>query len=220
MNSTNSEMAVNIAPQNGESMRLKHLVSAVQSGSLVAFAELREICSPAIYRKLLSITRNREDAEDALQDAFLRAYKAFHTFEGRSSVQSWLTRIAINCALIILRKRRAQREVSFDCSNETGRAASGLEFEDVGPSPEHICVYRQHYDRVLQSIGRLQPCLRQVVELQMMQHCSVKRIAKELGISETAVKSRLYRARLRLAPQRTYRNSEGNCRGWRACSIR
>jgi RNA polymerase sigma-70 factor (ECF subfamily) len=215
MSFTDTETEIDIASPNGPSLRLRELATAAQSGSSAAFAELREICSPPIYRKLLTITRNREDAEDALQDAFMRAYKALHTFEGRSSFQSWLTRIAINSALQILRKRRTRPEVSFDRPSETEGDVSGLEFEDAGPSPEHICVHRQRCARVLRSIGRLQPCLRKVVEMQMMQRYSVKQIARELEISEAAVKSRLYRARLRLAPPRPPKKSEGNCRSWR-----
>jgi RNA polymerase sigma-70 factor (ECF subfamily) len=214
MNLTNAESAIKIASRNDESLRLNHLASAAQSGSSAAFAELGEICSPRIYRKLFTITRNREDAEDAMQDAFLRAYKALHNFEGRSSFQSWLTRIAINSALLILRKRRAHPEISFDRQNEK-EGDAGLEVEDVGPSPEHICVHRQHCAHVLQSIGRLRPRLRQVIEMKMMQHYSIKQIAQELEISEAAVKSRLSRARLRLAPARAFRNSEENCRDWR-----
>jgi RNA polymerase sigma-70 factor, ECF subfamily len=220
MNFSNEKIAINLASRSDESPGLQQLVSAARSGSSTAFAELREICSPPIYRKLLSITKNREDAEDALQDAFLRAYKAFYTFEGRSSFQSWLTRIAINCALVILRKRRAQREVSFDCPNERGGDAPSLEFEDAGPSPEHICLHRQHCDRLLRSIRRLQPCLRQAVEMQMMQRYSAKQIAQELKISEAAVKSRLYRARLRLAPARASRKSEGTAAAGVACAVR
>jgi RNA polymerase sigma-70 factor, ECF subfamily len=200
MNLMHEEVATNITSPNDETLRLERLVSAAQSGSSAAFAELREICSPRIYRKVLTITKNREDAEDALQDAFMRAYKAFGTFEGRSSFHSWLTRIAINSALMILRKRRAHPEVSYDRPNEAEGDLSGLEFEDAAPSPEELCVHRQHCARVLRSIGRLQPCLRQVVEMQMMQHYSVKQIARELEISAAAVKSRLYRARVRLAP--------------------
>ena len=215
MNFIEEEVAIDIAPQNNESLRLERLVSAAQLGSSTAFAELRETCSPRIFRKLLSITKNREDAEDALQDAFLRAYKSFHTFEGRSTFQSWLTRIAINSALMILRKRRAHSEVSLDHPNETEAETSAFEFKDNAPSPEHICVHRQRCARVLRSIGRLQPRLRQVIEMQMMHHYSVKQIAQALEISEAAVKSRLSRARLRLAPARAVWKSEGNCQSRR-----
>ncbi|MBB6145873.1 RNA polymerase sigma-70 factor (ECF subfamily) [Silvibacterium bohemicum] len=202
MNLADEVAEINIASRNDESLRLERLVTAAQSGSSAAFTEIREICSPRIYRKVFTITKNREDAEDAMQDAFLRAYKALHTFEGRSSFRSWFTRIAINSALMILRKRRNHREVSFDFPNEIEGIVSSLEFEDDSPSPEHICVHRQRCDRVLRLVGKLQPCLRQIVEMQMMQHRTIKQIAHELEISEAAVKSRLYRARLRLAPAR------------------
>jgi RNA polymerase sigma-70 factor, ECF subfamily len=205
---TKEEVAIDFASRHHKSPQSEHLVSAAQAGSSAAFAELREIYSRRVYRQLLTITKNREDAEDALQDAFLRAYVALHTFEGRSSFYSWLTRIAINSALIILRKRRARPEVSFDHPNETEEENVAFEFKDTGPSPEQICVHRQRCARMLRSIGKLQPRLRQVIEMQMKQSCSVREIAQALEISEAAVKSRLSRARARLAPARAFRNSE------------
>ena len=100
------EVAIEVASRDNESLQSKNLVAAARSGSSAAFAELREIYARRVYWKLLNMTKNREDAEDALQDTFLRAYMALHTFEERSSFYSWLTRIAINSALMILRKRR------------------------------------------------------------------------------------------------------------------
>jgi RNA polymerase sigma-70 factor (ECF subfamily) len=197
-----------VASPNGKPLQNEHLVSAAQSGSSAAFTELREIYSQRVYRQLLTITKNREDAEDALQDAFLRAYLALHTFEGRSSFYSWLTRIAINSALMILRKRSARPEVSFDRPNEIEEEISGFEFRCTDASPEHICVQRQRCARVLKSIRKLQPRLRQVLEMQFKQSYSVKEIAQALEISEAAVKSRLFRARSRLATARAFRNSE------------
>lgn len=137
----------------------------------------------------------------------MRAYMALHTFEGRSSFYSWLTRIAINSALIILRKRRAHPEVSFDRPNEMEEEVSVFEFKSTGPSPEHICAQRQQCARVLKSIGKLQPRLRQVIEMQLRQSYSVKEIAQALDISEAAVKSRLFRARARLTSGLTFRHS-------------
>jgi RNA polymerase sigma factor (sigma-70 family) len=102
----------------------------------------------------------------------------------------------------------ARPEVSFDRLNETEEEIPGFEFKDETPSPEHICVHRQRYARVLRSIGKLQPRLRQVIELQMKQSWSVKEIAQVLDISEAAVKSRLYRARARLISARVVRSSE------------
>jgi len=209
---TDEERAIDIASRYVESAQSGDLVSAAQAGSSIAFAELREIYARRVYRKLLTITKNHEDAEDALQDAFLRAYLAIHSFEGRSSFYSWLTRIGINSALMILRKRRARPEVSFDRQHEMDEEDSVIEFKDAGPSPEQICVHRQRCARALTSIGKLQPRLREVVELHLGQSRSVKEIAQALEISEAAVKSRLFRARVRLTSSHTLQYSEVRAR--------
>ena len=204
---SDEEVAMEIASHHNESVQTKNLVAAARSGSSTAFAELREIYARRVYQKLLNITKNREDAEDALQDTFLRAYLALHTFEERSSFYTWITRIAINSALMILRRRRLRPEVSFDSPSETEEAISGFEFKDTGPSPEHICVHRQRYACMRRSIWNLQPRLRQVIEMQMMDDCSIREIAQALEISESAVKSRLSRARARLASAHAVRRS-------------
>jgi RNA polymerase sigma-70 factor (ECF subfamily) len=193
------EVAIEVTSYQNELLQTKDLIAAARSGSSAAFAELRAIYAPRVYRKLVTITRNREDAEDALQDTFLRVYMALHTFEERSSFYTWVTRIAINSALMILRRRRTRSEVSFDSSSETEEAIPGIEFRDTGPSPEHICVHRQSYACVLRSIWSLQPRLRQVIQMRMMNSSSIREIAQALDISEAAVKSRLSRARARLA---------------------
>jgi RNA polymerase sigma-70 factor (ECF subfamily) len=193
------EVAIEVTSYQNELLQTKDLIAAARSGSSAAFAELRAIYAPRVYRKLVTITRNREDAEDALQDTFLRVYMALHTFEERSSFYTWVTRIAINSALMILRRRRTRSEVSFDSSSETEEAIPGIEFRDTGPSPEHICVHRQSYACVLRSIWSLQPRLRQVIQMRLMNSCSIREIAQALDISEAAVKSRLSRARARLA---------------------
>ena len=203
-------LSVEVDCRHTEVLRAKQLIAAARSGSAAAFAELMAIYRQRVYQKLLMITRNREDAEDALQDTFLRAYKGLHAFEERSSFYTWVTTIAINSAFMILRKRRSRSEVSFDHLNEAGEDFSGLEFKDTGPNPEHICVHRQRYAQMLKSIEKLQPSLRQVIELRMRGMRSIREIAQELQISEAAVKSRLSRARMRLAPARTPRSSHGN----------
>jgi RNA polymerase sigma-70 factor, ECF subfamily len=141
----NEEVAITVGSRHNESLQSKNLIAAARSGSSAAFAELREIYARRVYRKLLTMTKNREDAEDALQDTFLQAYKALHTFEERSSFYTWVTKIAINSALMILRRRRMRSEVSFDSPSETEEGISGFEFKDTGPSPEYICVHRQSY---------------------------------------------------------------------------
>ncbi|WP_353063887.1 sigma-70 family RNA polymerase sigma factor [Tunturibacter psychrotolerans] len=201
-NFADKELATKAAPRHMEPLGIVQLVTAARSGSAAAFAELREIYAQRVYRKLLTITKNREDAEDALQDTFLRAYKALHTFEERASFSTWVTRIGINSALMILRKRRMRSEVSFDHPHETEDFLD-FELKDTGPTPEHICVHRQRYAHLLRSIRKLQPLLRQVIELQMMDDCSAREIAQALHISEAAAKSRISRARARLDPARS-----------------
>jgi RNA polymerase sigma-70 factor, ECF subfamily len=190
---------VDFTPYENEALQCKNLVAAARSGSTAAFTQLREIYAQRVYRKLLTMTKNREDAEDALQDTFLQAYKALHAFEERSSFYTWITRIAINSALMILRRRRTRAEVSYDGPGETEEAATIFEFRDSRPSPEHICVHRQSYACILRSVWNLQPRLRQVIEMQMVGSYSIREIAQALDISESAVKSRLARARARLA---------------------
>ena len=212
------EVAMEAAPYQDELLQSKSLVAAARSGSPAAFAELRGIYAQRVYRKLLTITKNREDAEDALQETFLRAYLALHTFEERSSFYTWVMRIAINSALMILRRRRLHPEVSFDVPGKTEEAISVFEFKDAGPSPEHICVHRQSYAFMVRSIWNLQPRLRQVIEMHMTDNYSIREIARALDISESAVKSRLSRARARLASghatRRSKRDADIHCRAW------
>ena len=198
---SDEKVAIEVPWRHIEPLRSKQLVGAARSGSAAAFTELREIYARRVYRQLLIITRNQEDAEDALQDTFLQAYKALAAFEERSSFYSWVSRIATNCALMILRRRRIRSEVSFDPASETADELPTFtfEFKDTCQSPEHICVHRQRYARTLRSIRMLQPRLRQVIEMRMNDNCSIREIAQELQISEAAVKSRLCRARARLA---------------------
>jgi RNA polymerase sigma-70 factor (ECF subfamily) len=208
MIAANEKDAIDFTSYEDEASQSKNLVAAARSGSTAAFAQLREIYAQRIYRKLFTMTKNREDAEDALQDTFLKAYMALHTFEERSSFYTWVTRIAINSALMILRRRRMRAEVSYDGPDETEEMTLGFEFRDSGPSPEHVCVHRQSYACMLRCIWSLQPRLRQVIEMQMAGSHSIREIAQALGISEAAVKSRLARARARLASAHGERTSK------------
>jgi hypothetical protein len=102
------------ASSNHILQRDQQLVYAAQSGCRAAFDELFTLYSRRLHRTVLSITKNSADAEDAMQDSFLQAFLAINRFEGRSNFYSWLTRIAINSSLMILRRRRARPEVSVD----------------------------------------------------------------------------------------------------------
>lgn len=179
------------------------IVPASQAGSPITFEEIHAIYSRRLYRTIVAITKNPEDAEDALQDTFLRAHLAFETFEGRSSIYSWLTRIAINSALMILRKRRTRAEVLFDPQPDDRGETICFEVKDSAPNPEEACDLRQRQLRTLRSLRRLDPRLRTPIQMQLMHGWSMKEIARALSISEAAVKARLYRARQRLSATRT-----------------
>jgi RNA polymerase sigma-70 factor, ECF subfamily len=176
------------------------LVRAVQAEVPEAFAQLYAIYSPRLYRTITAITKNPEDAQDALQETFLRAHLRVHAFEGRSNIYSWLSRIAINCALMILRKRRSRPEMLFDPQPDQRRCETiSFEVKDSAPNPEEACDLRQRQIWTLGAIRRLDPKLRAPLRMQMMHEWSVKEISQALNISEAAAKSRLYRARQQLS---------------------
>ncbi len=187
------------------------IMSAARAGSTSAFDELQRLYSSRLFKMILRITKNREDAEDALQDTFLRAFVAIGHFEGRSSVYSWLSRIAINSALMILRRRRCRPEASFVACFEEGEGCLPLDIKDSASNPEQLCDMRQRRKHLLHAIRKLEPRLRAAIEIQLAGTDAMKDIAETLNISVAAVKARLYRARVRLvgrAPARPAANHE------------
>jgi RNA polymerase sigma-70 factor, ECF subfamily len=178
------------------------LITAVQAGVPEAFAQLHKIYSPRLYRTIIAITKNSEDAQDALQETFLRAHLSVHAFEGRCSIYSWLSRIAINSALIILRKRRARPEALFDPQPDDRCETIFFEPKDPAPNPEQAYDLGQRQIKALRAILRLDPKLQAPLLMQMKHEWSVKEISQALNISEAAAKSRLYRARQRLSTTR------------------
>jgi RNA polymerase sigma-70 factor (ECF subfamily) len=148
-----------------------------------------------LLRLTQRITKNREDAEDALQDSFLRAHVHLHDFDGRSSIATWLTRIAINSALMILRKRSGATQVSIDSVGATGTEAIALIPADQAPSPEAQYADVEVQAIVRSAIGTLRPSIRGALELQILEERSVKEIAGSMGLSVPAAKSRLFHAR-------------------------
>lgn len=176
-----------------------HLVSAAQAGSVSAFEELCKIYSKPLFGIAFYITKNREDAQDAVQDSFLRAFTALKSFENRSSYYTWITRIAINSSLMILRKRKLKRETSLLTSMEPEEESEPVEFKDLRPDPEQRFEQCQRHLKLLRAISKLARPLRDVVEVRMKQDCSISEVARHLDISAAAAKSRMFRARLRLS---------------------
>ncbi|HME00874.1 MAG TPA: sigma-70 family RNA polymerase sigma factor [Terriglobia bacterium] len=176
------------------------LVTKARAGDVDAFSTLIRQYDRYIYRLALHITGNQEDAEDVLQEAMLKAYTRIGQFQGDSRFYTWLVRIAVNEALMKLRKRATHaREVSLDEPvDDGGRAPVLREIEDWGDNPE------QRYARVeLQSIldsviERLEPMYRAVFVLRDVENFSTEETAEMLNLSVPAVKSRLLRARLQL----------------------
>ena len=188
-----TDASVHCAPR-----RDQLLVYAVQSGCRAAFDVLVSLHSRRVHRTVLAITKNSEDAEDAMQESFLRAFLGISRFEGRASFYSWLTRIAINSALMILRSRRTRPEFSLSTPQEWSDELAHMDFKDLAPNPEETYYHRQRNTRLTQAIRRLSPNLREIVQAYMVEECSVREVAEEFNISEAAAKSRLYRARTRL----------------------
>jgi RNA polymerase sigma factor (sigma-70 family) len=179
------------------------LVRAAKYGETVAFDVLCEGLAPRILRSLYRITRNREDAEDALQDSFLRAFVHIADFDGRSSFSTWMTRIAINSALMILRRKRGSLEISIDHTEESDANRTSWDMPDHAPNPEKR--YAQHERETILhgAIGTLRPAIRQVIEIQQLQENSMRETAEKIGITVSAAKARLFHAKaaLRRAPR-------------------
>ena len=204
MHCTDQDTAIN----NTKELTEKHdeqLVSALQAGLPEAFAELYATYSRRLYKEIVAITRNHQDAEDALQETFLRAHLKLHTFESRSSICTWLTRIAVNSALMILRRRRTRPETLFDPDSDARTDTLAFEIRDSASDPEQICDLRQRRVKVLHAIRRLDPKLQTPIRMRVTLGSSVEEIGRALNISEAAVKTRLYRARRRLLTARDLR---------------
>src|SRR6202140_4080728 len=173
------------------------LVAAAKRGDTQAFEEPVNRYEAKIFRLTLNITRNREDAEDAMQDAFLKSYAHLKDFQEDSRFYTWLVRIAANEALMRLRKRRPN-QFSLDEPIEGDEDVIPQEIEDWGPSPEQRYAQTEMREILNDVIDQLQPDFRVTFVLRDVEGLSTEETAEALGISEAAVKSRLLRARLQL----------------------
>jgi RNA polymerase sigma-70 factor, ECF subfamily len=180
------------------------LIAAAQAGSDSAYEQLYNLYAKSIYRIAYSVTKNREDAEDALQDAFLRAYVGLAEFRRESKFYSWIVRIAINSSLMLLRKRRTRRELPMG-SDSTEDTFIPADFKDPRPNPEQFYGSHQAQTFLTRSIERLPRQLRTVAELRLLRDNSTGETGRILGVSDAAIKSRLFRARNRLATMHTVR---------------
>jgi RNA polymerase sigma-70 factor, ECF subfamily len=171
------------------------LLVRAQSGDQQAFVELCRRYSPMVKKRIFSIVKNQEDAEDALQDTLLRALKHLSTFRRHCKFSSWLTTIGINTALMMLRKRKIRKEGQTDFLNEDGVARDAMEFVDTSFDPEHLHSRNQIILVVRQEVEKLKPTLRSMIKQYYGAECSLEESAKAFDISVGAAKSRLMRGR-------------------------
>lgn len=169
------------------------LVESVKNGSHSAYSELVRRHSRLVFSIAYRIMHNKQDAEDAMQDSLLRAFTRINSFDGRSAFATWLTRIAINTTLMVLRKRRKYTSTSLDGDEEID-----LQIADPAPNPELLLVRLENIAAVRDAVGRLSPELRSSIEARYWKEMSVHDAAAHTGVSIPAAKSRQLRGRRKL----------------------
>jgi len=174
------------------------LVGAARGGDVAAFEQLVRRYDRNVFRIAQHITQNREDAEDVVQDAFLKAFQNLGQFQGQSKFYTWLVRIAVNEALMRLRRRRPERMVSLDEDVQTEEDSMPREVADWAPNPEQLYTQAELKDILGKTIQGLPHGFRTVFVLRDVEGLSTEETAEALNLSIPAVKSRLLRARLQL----------------------
>jgi len=181
----------------------QELVTRAQAGDNSAFTALVQRYQNRIYRLAKNITQNKEDAEDVLQEAFLKAYSHLDTFQRNAKFYTWIVRIAVNEALMKLRKRKTDRTVPLDEPVDTGEETVNREIAVWEDNPEQR-YSRDEMQQILdEAVQDLKPDFRAVFLLRDIEELSTEETAEALGVSVPAVKSRLLRARLALREKLT-----------------
>jgi RNA polymerase sigma-70 factor (ECF subfamily) len=173
------------------------LVAATKRGDTQAFEELVLRHKQRVLAVVQRITNNREDAEDAAQESFHKAFLHLDAFQEKSRFSTWLTRIAMNEAFMLLRRRRGFFEVLPERDGDGVKSATEA-FVDQRPSPEESCWRRERTELLTAAINRLRPAIRRTMMLREIEERSVKETAQILGTSVSAVKARLFHGRQRL----------------------
>lgn len=174
-------------------------IEELRAGDRQAFALMVDRYSAQIYRLALRFTNDAQDAEDVLQETFIKALQALPGFEGRSALSTWLYRIAVNEALMLLRKRKPEMALLEENGrDEEELDAQGMILADWCCLPEEEFLTGEARGFLDQAVQTLPETLRGVFVLRDMEGLSIKETADTLGLSETNVKTRLLRARLRL----------------------
>jgi RNA polymerase sigma-70 factor (ECF subfamily) len=173
------------------------LVDAAKHGDTQAFEELFFRHQQRVLGVAQRITNNREDAEDVVQESFHKAFLHLDAFQEKSRFSTWLTRIAMNEAFMLLRRRRGVFEVLPETPDDGVKSGSEA-FVDQRPNPEESCWQRERNNLLTKAINRLNPTIRRAILLRDIEERSVKEMAQILGTSITAVKARVFQGRRKL----------------------
>jgi RNA polymerase sigma-70 factor, ECF subfamily len=174
------------------------LVVAARTGDTCAFELLVQRHKGKIFALAQRMTRNREDAEDVVQQSFQKAFIHLKKFQGESLFSTWLTRITINQALMLLRRKRGSREVPIAESNAENETAPPLDIPDSGPNPEDSCLRREQERILSAAVNELTPGTRKAIELRELGELSTGETAQVMGLSVGAVKARIFHGRKKL----------------------
>src|SRR4030081_709114 len=199
------------------------LIRAGQRGDHQAVETLFRRYQRPLFQTALRVMGNNEDAEDALQDGLLSAYRNLKRFEGRSQFSTWLTRIVINAALMRRRSAKARPAVSLDEPHHEEELPASERFADDGPNPEQVFASTEIREMISENLDELSPLLRTAFLLRDVQGYSTGEAAKKLGVTENTLKARLWRARHQLAERlgrglRRMKDGMTGARGGPECS--
>jgi RNA polymerase sigma-70 factor (ECF subfamily) len=175
------------------------LVHASKNGDVAAFEQLVKRYDRILFRIAQNVTHNREDAEDSVQEAFLKAFQHLGEFREESKFSTWLIRITLNQSFMKMRKqRRATKEVSLEEDFQAGEDMLPMEVIDWAPDPEQLYRTSELRDILIKALRELRPVLRTVFVLRDIEGLSIAQTADVLNLSHSAVKARLLRGRLQL----------------------
>ena len=173
-------------------------LAAAKRGDSAAFEFLCKQSASTVFHVAQRMMRNNEDAEDVVQESFQRAFLHLKSFNGDSRFSTWLSRIAINAALMKLRKERHPWNVSLDESAETEQSSSRLDVEDQGLNPEQLYAQQERQRILSDAMNALTPGMRKAIELRELEERSTEETARLMGISVGAVKARVFHGRRKL----------------------
>jgi RNA polymerase sigma-70 factor (ECF subfamily) len=174
------------------------LVAGAKTGNARAFELLVQRHERKIFLLAQRVTRNREDAEDVVQQSFQKAFIHLSKFEGESLFSTWLTRIAINEALMLLRRKRRSREVPISESSTEDEIALPLDLADLRLNPEDSCLRREQERILSAAVNELTPGTRKAIQLRELDERSTEETAQVMGLSVGAVKARVFHGRRKL----------------------